>query len=477
MQITGTGEAPPAPCPAGALLPAGDSVPDCGGTRTDDVVAAALRHIAESTAARGTGRAAGAVDADTVGQALVHTLGHPGAERPRIARAIRELTPWAAREAAARIRTWIGDPSQSPEARSPEAARRGPDDMLEDVIALAILDADARPEASSRYWAANSHRAFAVHEWYARISPAHRAEAAARLMDEGLARPGGIVVPAMVVARVNALIDLGPDQLPRVRELLDRIFADGSTSGAIRQPLASVGPVYLHETIIAALRSLTLDPDRYLPDRGGAEGDPLVAELAAMPEYRDLLVTALENIAANTRATMAVRWRATALLSGLDEAAHARASARLTGTGVADHEAPVTHTETASEAAKRVNETWQRIEGFFAAHDPDRLDELGPPTAPQEAARCQRILGLTDEFAATLTRHRYVYIHERDLFYEDIPRILETCRRADGSYDVGDMAELGADDWEATYLSRLAAYADSLGPEHSRDQTATPEDT
>lgn len=464
MQTTSGGQESLGPCPAGILFPDRSGSADCASTSTDDVVAIARQRLGQGPGPGGQGPGPGVpaepaadrtVDADLVGHLLVHVLEHRGARRPPIAAAIRELAPWAGRDAAALLRSWIDDPALSPETR-------GPDDMLETIIALAILDPESRPEASSKFWTANSHRAFAVHQWYARISPAHRAEAAARLADEGLARPGGMVVPAMVVGRINALIDLGPDQLPRVRHLLDRLFADGATSGAIREPLADVGQVYLHEAIIAALRSLTLDPDHYLPARSGDESDPLVAELAAMPEYRELLVTALENIAANTHATMPVRWRAVALLEGLDTAAHERANARLTGTGVADHEAPVTVSEEASQAAKRVNEAWQRIEDFFAANDPDRLDELGPPAAAQEAARCQRILGLTHEFAATMARHRYVYIHEHDLFYEDIPRILETCRRADGSYDVGDMAELGADDWEATYLSRLIAYADAL---------------
>jgi hypothetical protein len=436
-----------ASCPASALLPQGNSDSSDSGA----LVEAARRRLADGT-----------VDQDTIGRILVHVLEHPWANRPLLAQAIRDLAPWAAREAARLIRGWIDDPARSPECAAGQGRGRGPDDMLEDAIALAILDPEARAEASRRYRAANAHRAFEVHEWYARISPDHRAEAAGRLADEGLARPGGVVVPAMVVARVNALIDLGPDQLPRVRELLDKIFTDGATSGAIRRPLSAVGPVYLQEAVIAALRSLTLDPERYLPDRAGNRefrgADQLVAELAALPGYRDQLVTALENIAAHRRASTEVRWRAAALLADLDREANERASTRLASRGVADHEAPVA----ANPAAGRVDAAWQRIEDYFAAHDPARRDELGPPPTPEEAARCQRVLGLTDEFTASLARHRYVYVHDRDLFYDDIPRTLESCRRGDGGYDVGDMAELGADDWESTYLSRLTAYADDL---------------
>lgn len=428
-------------CPAAVLFPESND-------------AAELVEQARARAAEGI------MNTDSIGHVLVHLLGHPFVNRPLIAQAIRDVAPWTAREAAALIRPWLDDPKQSPDVRPGPGA--GPDDMLEAAICLAILDPSFRDEASRRYRTANAHRAFAVHQWYARIGADCRIEVIDRLMAEGLARPGGVPVPAMVVARVNALIDLGPDLLPRVTDLLDRLFADGGTSGVIRQPLAAVGDVYLSVAVTAALRSLTLDPDRYLPDRGGTRDfygtDQLVTELAAMPDYQDQLVTALENIAANTKASTTVRWRAAALLDSIDSDAHDRATARLATRGVADHEAPAP----INQAAGAVNKTWQRIENFFDAIDPDRLEELGPPATPDEAARCQRVLGLTDEFTATLARHRYVFIHERDLFYEDIPRLLESCRRPDGGYDVGDMAELDADDWESTYITRLAAFAEDL---------------
>jgi hypothetical protein len=444
-------------CPAVALFPEGGSAEDSGSTATEKAIAAARQRLADGT-----------VGQDAIGKILVHLLEHPHAARPLIALTIRELTPQAASAAAARLKSWLSDPPEAPEFRGKPG--RAPDDMLEYAIALAILAPDtsedttgtADADASRRFRAANAHRAFEVHIWYARISPAHRTEAAARLAAEGLARPGGIVVPALVVARVNALIDLGPDQLPRVRELLDKLFDDGATSGAIRQPLAGVGSVYFHDAVIAALRSLTLDPGRYLPDRAGSRNfrgaDRVIPELTALPEYRDHLVIALENIAANPRTAPEVRWRSAALLADLDATAHERSTAFLPTTGVIDLEAPVP----ASQSAGQVNEAWQRIEEFFAAHAPERLDELGPPAAPEEAARCQRVLGLTDEFAASLARHRYVYVHERNLFYEDIPRMLEHRRRDDGRYDLSEVGDIGADAREPTYLSRLRAFAGDL---------------
>ena len=440
-------------CPAIALFPeGGGSAEDSGSTATEKAIAAARQRLADGT-----------VDQDAIGKILVHLLEHPHAARPLIALTIRELTPQAASAAAARLKGWLSDPREAPEFRGRPG--RAPDDMLEYAIALAILapeDTTDLADASRRFRAANAHRAFEVHAWYARISPAHRTEAAERLAAEGLARPGGIVVPALVVARVNALIDLGPDQLTRVRELLGKLFDDGATSGAIRQPLADVGPVYLHDAVIAALRSLTLDPGRYLPDRTGSRhfrgADRVIPELTSLPEYRDHLVIALENIAANPRTVPEVRWRSATLLADLDATAHERSTAFLPTAGVIDLEAPVP----ASQSADQVNEAWQRIEDFFAAHAPDRLDELGPPAAPEEAARCQRVLGLTDGFTASLARHRYVYVHERNLFYEDVPRMLEHHRRDDGRYDLSDVGDIGADAREPTYLSRLRAFADDL---------------
>lgn len=431
-------------CPAAALFPESP-----GRSDTLDVVEAARGHLAD-----GTG------DPDAIARILVHILEHPQARRPLIAQAIRDLTPWAAREAADRLREWISDPRQSPESLS--APGHSPDDMLEYAIALAILDPDTHTDVSRRFRAANSHRAFGVHEWYAQISPAHREETAARLAAEGLARPGGVVVPAMVVARINALIDLGPDQLPRVRELLDKLFADGGTAGVVRQPLADVGPVYLPEAVDAALRSLTLTPDRYLPDRGGTRqfrgADLVVAELTAMPDYQDQFATALANISANPPSPPLVRWRAAALLADVDAEAHERAIALLIAAEIADPEAPIPE----NEATPQVNAAWQRIEDHFAAHAPDRLDELGPPAKPEEAAHCQRVLGMTDVFTASVARHRFVYLHERHLFYEDVPRTLGRYRQEDGSYDLTGLEGISGDAWDTGYLARLIAYADDL---------------
>lgn len=412
-------------------------------------VAAARQRLADGTA-----------DPDAIGALLLRALEYPGARRPPIAEAIRDLVPGAAREAAGRLSGWISDPGTCPESKGRPG--RVPGDMLEYAIALAILDPGSRADASRRFREANSHRAFGVHDWYARISPAHRAEAASRLAAEGLARPGGIVVPAMVIARVNALTDLGPDYLPQARELLDKLFADGATSGAIRQPLTDVPAGFRHEAITAALRSLTLDPERYLPDRAGSRhfrgADRVVAELAALPDYRDQFATALANVSANPPSPPLVRWRAAALLATVDAEAHERAVALLIAAGVADPEAPVPD----NEATGPVNAAWQRIEEHFAAHAPERLDELGPPAKPEEAAHCQRVLGMTDVFTASVARHRFVYLRDRDLFYEDIPRMLGRFRRDDGSYDLTGAGGLIGLARDSAYLSRLTALAGDL---------------
>ncbi|MGH3170148.1 MAG: hypothetical protein ACRDN0_30235 [Trebonia sp.] len=438
----------PGVCPAEALFPDGDDGTGTG-TGTDDIVAAARRRFGD-----------GSADAGTIGEVLVHVLAHPLAQRPRIAVAIRDLVPGAAPVAAERLSGWISDPEESPESRG--GPGRAPDDMLEYSIALAILDPEARADASRRFRAANAHRAFQVHESYARIGPRQREEAASRLTAEGLARPGGIVVPTMVIARVNALTDLGPDCLPLARGLLDKLFADGATSGAIRQPLTDVPAGFRHEAVTTALRSLTLDPERYLPDRAGTRllrgADRVVAELAALPDYRDQFATALANVSANPPSAPLVRWRAAALLAGVDAEAHERAVALLIGAGIADPEAPAPE----NEATERVNAAWQRIEERFAAHAPERLDELGPPAKPEEAAHCQRVLGMTDVFTASVARHRFVYVRERDLFYEDVPRMLGHHRKDDGSYDLANMREVSTDARDITYLTRLLAYADEL---------------
>jgi hypothetical protein len=440
-------------CLVSALLPGGGgSVEDSNGATAKQVVAAARRRLADGT-----------VDRDTVGKALIHLLGRPHAARPLLAEAIRDLAPRAAQEAAGHLKGWISDPEESPESRG--GPGRASDDMLEYAIALAILDPDARADVSRRFREANSHRAFGVHAWHARVSPAHRAEAALRLTAEGLARPGGIVVPAMVLARVNALVDLGPDFLPQARELLEAIFADGATPGAIRQPLADVPGEFRHEAVAAALRSLTVDPERYLPDRAGTRlfrgADRVVAELAELPDYQDQFATALANVSANPPSPPLVRWRAAALLANVDPEAHERAIALLIAAEVADPEAPLPE----NEATEPVNAVWRRIEEHFAAHAPDRLDELGPPAKPEEAAHCQRVLGMTDVFTASVARHRFVYLHERDLFYEDVPGMLGHHRQDDGSYDLSDTEGISADAWDTSYLSRLIAYADDLGSE------------
>jgi hypothetical protein len=433
----------PDACPAMPLFP------DESGGETEDLVAAARGSLAD-----------GSLAPDTIGAILVHLLEHPRANRPLIAEAIRDLVPASADDAITMLKRWIADPRESPEGRGGPGGAA--DDMLEYAIALAILDPQSRPITSQRFRSANSHRAFAVHEWYARISPAHREEAAARLTAEGLARPGGIVVPGMVIARVNALIDLGADYLPRAGELLDRLFADGATAGVIRQPLSDVPAGFRHEAVAAALRSLTLDPARYLPDRAGTRTfrgtDRVVAELTGLPEYRDQFATALANVSANPPSAPLVRWRAAALLAGVDAGAHERAVALLIAAGVADPEAPVAE----NAATEPVNAAWRRIEEHFAAHAPDRLDELGPPAKPEEAAHCQRVLGLSDEFTASVARHRFVYLHERDLFYEDVPGTLGRYRQADGSYDLTDAGDIAPHARDAAYLSRLTAYADDL---------------
>jgi hypothetical protein len=415
----------------------------------EGLVAAARRNLAD-----------GSVDRDAIGEVLVRLLGHPLASRPLIAEAIRDLVPESSPDAAARLKHWIADPADSPESRGRPGGAG--DDMLEYAIALAILDPESRTITSQRFRTANSHRAFGVHEWYARISPAHRDEAASRLSAEGLARPGGVVVRAMVIARVNALIDLGTDCLPRAKELLDRLFADGATSGAIRQPLADVPAGFRHEAVTAALRSLTLDPERYLPDRAGTRifrgADRVVTELAGLPEYRDEFATALANVSANPPCPPLIRWRAAALLADVDADAHERATALLIAAGVADPEAPAA----GNEATEPVNAAWRRIEEHFAARAPDRLDELGPPAKPEETAHCQRVLGMTDVFTASVARHRFVYLHERDLFYEDVPGTLGRYRQQDGSYDLTGADDITPHARDAAYLSRLTAYADDL---------------
>jgi hypothetical protein len=431
------------PCPAILLLPGGAE------TDTDDLVAAARRSLAD-----------GSVAPDTIGEILVHLLDHPRASRPLLAEAIRDLVPESAPAAAARLGHWIASPQDSPEGLG--GAGGASDDMLEYAIALSILNPESRPITSQRFRSANAHRAFAVHKWYARISPAHREEATNRLAAEGLARPGGIVVPGMVIARVNALIDLGADCLPRASELLERLFADGATAGVIRQPLSDVPAGFRHEAVAAALRSLTLDPERYLPDRAGTRtfrgADQVVAELTGLPEYRDQFATALANVSANPPSAPLVRWRAAALLAGMDASAHERAVALLIAAGVADPEAPVPE----NAVTEPVNAAWRRIEEHFAAHAPDRLDELGPPAKPEEAAHCQRVLVMTDEFTASVARHRFVYLHERDLFYEDVPGTLGRYRRDDGSYDLAEAGDIIPHARDAGYLSRLTAYADDL---------------
>jgi hypothetical protein len=438
-------------CPARALFPRDDraTAEAANPANAEDLVAAARRSFAD-----------GSVGPEAIGEVLAHLLGHPLASRPLIAEAIRDLVPESAQEAAARLRNWIADPKDSPDTRGGHG--RAPDDMLEYAIALAILDPDSRTDTSRRFRAANSHRAFGVHEWYARISPAHREEAASRLTAEGLARPGGVVVRAMVIARVSALIDLGTDCLPRARELLDKLFADGATCGAIRQPLADVPAGFRHEAVTAALRSLTLDPERYLPDRAGTRlfrgADRVVTELTGLPEYRDEFATALANVSANPPSVPLVRWRAAALLADVDADAHERAIALLIRAGVADPEAPVPE----NEATEPVNAAWRRIEDHFAAEAPDRLDELGPPAKPEETAHCQRVLGMIDVFTASVARHRFVYLHERDLFYEDVPGTLGRYRQDDGSYDLTGADDITPHARDAAYLSRLTAYADDL---------------
>ncbi|WP_133259953.1 hypothetical protein [Streptacidiphilus pinicola] len=301
---------------------------------------------------------------------------------------------------------------------------------------------------------------------YAGLGERQRDQAASRLAAHAQSCQ---FAPRTATRMLNALADLGPDQAPKLHQALAHLqqrWAGAPLArtclGVFRRPLADVGAAFAPHVAGEALRSLRVDPDRFLPHRTDGfvmrREERVVVELAAgTTEQREQLAAALVELTHNQDLSPLQRHRAVSAMEHLDAAAGRDCAARLRAAGIEDPGDPMPD----SVVVARVDAAWQRIEDAMRERSPHLLGELGPPLRPQDVAVCRQILGVPDAFAACLARHRYARLFPHELSYEDVRGMLgqvdEEWWQDDG--DWGDLPEL-ADD--AAWLDRLHAYAEYL---------------
>lgn len=301
---------------------------------------------------------------------------------------------------------------------------------------------------------------------YAALGEQQRGEAAEHL---AVHAEGCRFMPRTGVRMLNAIMDLGPAEAPRLRRALGSLQREWEQApltrtclGVFRRPLAEVEAAFVPQVVGEALRSLRVDPERFLPHRTDGfvmrREERVVAELAVGTiEQRGQLAAVLVELAWDEGLSPVQRHRAACALAQVDPAASRDCAARLRARGIED---PGDHMPDPAVVA-RVEAGWQRIERAMNERFPQLLKELGPPLSPQEVAVCRQILGIPDAFAACLARHRYAFLFPDELHYEDMGRMIsdvdEEWWEDDG--DWGDLPDLADDD---AWLEHLRAYAERL---------------